>query len=135
MAVEWVAMASNVFNSFVPFYANIDRTPDYLANTAGTVTTDNFYWANRLIGALADAHYPQCKAHIERYQNKVANLGHALIARCDRELPENGDIPAYLERCNEEICAAARELTDVVLGQVLYEASLKMQNAYSREDA
>ena len=135
MAVEWVAMGSNVFNAFVPFYANIERTPDYFANTTATVSTENFYWANRLIGALADAHYPQCKAHIERYQNKVANLGHALLTRCDRELPPEGDAPDYLARCNDEICAAARELTDTVLSQVLYEGSLKMLNGYSREDA
>ncbi len=135
MAVEWVAMGSNVFNAFVPFYANIERTPDYFANTTGTVSTENFYWANRLIGALADAHFSPCKAHIERYQNKVANTGHALIGRCDRELPPEGDVPEYLARCNDEICGAVRALTDEVLGQVLYEASLKMKNGFSREDA
>ena len=135
MAVEWVAMGSNVFNAFIPFYANIEHTPAYLANTTATVSTENFYWVNRLIGALADAHYPSCKAHIERYQNKAANLGHALLRRCDAQLPEGGDLPAYLERCNGEIDDAVRELTNTVLDQVLYEASLKMRNAYSREDA
>ena len=32
-AVEWVAYASNAFNTMVPFYANVERTPEYLANT------------------------------------------------------------------------------------------------------
>ena len=36
---------------------------------------------------------------------------------------------------NEEICRALREATDTVLGQVLYETSLKMKNGYSRADA
>ena len=134
MAVEWVAMGSNVFNAFVPFYANVGTTPEYFANTAATVSTESFYWANRLIGALADAHYPQCKAHIERYQNKVANAGHALLGRFDRGLPPEG-AGAFLEQANEELAAMARRETEDVLGKVLYEASLKMKNGYSREDA
>ena len=135
MAVEWVAMGSNVFNAFVPFYANVETTPAYFSNTDKTVSTESFYWANRLIGALADAHYPFCKSHIERYQNKVANSGHALLGRFDRELPEGGDVHRYLEACNEQLAAMAREHTDTVLDQVLYEASNQMKNGYSRSDA
>ena len=133
MAVEWVAMGSNAFNAFVPFYANVDRTPDYFANTAGTVSTESFYWANRLIGALADAQLPVCRSHIERYQSKVAGSGHSLLGRFDRELPAEGAVP-YLERANEELCAMVRAETDDVLGKVLYEVSLKMKNGYNRED-
>ena len=29
-AVEWIAYASNAFNTMVPFYANVERTPAYL---------------------------------------------------------------------------------------------------------
>ena len=36
MALMWIAEGSNVFNAFVPFYANVTKTPDYL-NHAGTV--------------------------------------------------------------------------------------------------
>ena len=134
MAVEWIAMASNVFNAFAPFYANVDRVPEYLANTGAAVSTESFYWANRLIGALADAQYDLCKSHIERYQNLVANTGTTLLHRFDREAPKT-DVPEYLAQCNEEICRALREATDTVLGQVLYETSLKMKNGYSRADA
>ena len=134
MAVEWVAMGSNAFNAFVPFYTNVERTPDYFANTAATVSTESFYWTNRLIGALADAQLAVCKAHIERYQNHVANAAHALLARFDRSLPAP-DAPAVLAQANEEIAAMARRETEDVLGKVLYEASLKMKNGFSREDA
>lgn len=40
--IEWIAFASNAFNVLVPFYADIDETPDYLCNTTGEVSTDNF---------------------------------------------------------------------------------------------
>jgi len=134
MALEWVAMGSNVFNAFVPFYANVENTPAYLADTDGRVTTESFYWANRLLGALADAHFPQCSSHVERYQNKVANAGRAMLLAFDRAAPEDG-VSRYLERCNEELCAMARAETDDTLSKVLYEASMGMKNNYSRSDA
>ena len=40
--MEWLAFASNAFNTMVPFYANVDTTPEYLSNTTGDVSTDNF---------------------------------------------------------------------------------------------
>ncbi len=134
MAVEWVAMGSNVHNALAPFYTNVERTPDYLANTGKTVTSESFYWANRLIAALADGCMPRCSLHLERYQKTVARLGYELLARFDRELPE-AEAPAYLARCNDEIAAMLRRETEDVLAKVLYEASMKMKNGYSRSDA
>ena len=50
-AVEWIAEGCNVFNAFVPFYTNVDKTPEYLAVTDEEPDSNQFYWANRLIGA------------------------------------------------------------------------------------
>ena len=137
MAVEWIAEGSNVFNAFVPFYANITKTPDYLARTDAEVTTDNFSWANRLIGALADNHWSMCNSHIERYQNSVHSKGHRFINEFDRQFinarPEN--VQKALEENNEEIAAMAKEETAAVLDKVLYEASMEMKNGFSRSDA
>ena len=63
-AVEWIAVGSNAFNEAAAFYANVRTTPEYLANTGKDATTENFYWANRLVGALADAHYSACIGHV-----------------------------------------------------------------------
>ena len=134
MAVEWVAMGSNTFNAFCPFYANVDTTPPYLAGTGAAVSTDSFYWTNRLIAALADPHFAHCSSHIERYQNKVANQGRAMLREFDRALPET-ELPAYLAECNEQLCAMLRRETEDVLAKVLYEASMGMKNGYSRSDA
>ena len=134
MAIEWVTMGSNVHNALAPFYANVESTPAYLADTGESVTTESCYWANRVIAALADPHMPFCASHIERYQNKVARLGHEMLNRFDRELPGDG-VSAYLARANDEIAAMLRRETDDLLGKVLYEASMKMKNGFARSDA
>ena len=134
MAVEWIAMGSNVFNAFVPFYTNVNTVPAYYSCTGKDVSTDSFYWANRLIGALADAQYALCSSHIERYQNKVASRSHALLTGFEKGLPQEG-ISSYLEKANDEIAAMVKEETEDTLSKVLYETSCKMKNSFSRSDA
>ena len=136
-AVKWIAMASNVFNAMVPFYTNVNTTPAYLSAATATVNTDSLYWSSRLIGALADAHYPQCANLVERYQKAMQYAAHRLIKQFDAEAagktPE--ELPAFLEKYNQSLADEARRQTDDLLGKVLYEASCQMKNAFSRSDA
>jgi dipeptidase len=136
-AVEWIAFGSNVFNAFVPFYANIDAAPEYLANTSAKVTTDSFYWANRIIAALADAHYGECIAHIERYQEAVPSKAIAILHGYDQAVIEAGseETGETLEQANSEIAVMVKEETEKLLDHVLYEASNHMKNAFARSDA
>ncbi len=130
-ALEWVAFGSNVFNTFVPFYANVETTPKYFANTGEKVTTESFYWANRIIAAMADASWSKCSSPIERYQNKVQARGRAIIAAYDKKELTGKD----REQANQEIADMVKEETDQLLSQVLYERSCEMKNGFSRSDA
>lgn len=136
-SVEWIAEASNVYNALVPFYANVTKTPAYLANTTDDVSTDNFYWANRLIGALADPHHAACAIHIERYQNTLHSTGHRFLREKDAlfAAEKPAAVQKFLESCNEEMAAFAKQETQKLLSQVLYEASSGMKNSFARSDA
>ena len=132
-AIEWICYGSNAFNAFVPFYANVDKTPAYMNSTTAQVSTDSFYWASRMIAALSDAAYSYTSSHIERYQNKVAIAGHRLIREYDQRFMDTKD--TTLEEANEAIAEMLRRETDDVLDKVLYEASMHMKNAFARSDA
>ena len=134
-ALEWVAMGSNVYNAFVPFFPNVESAPAYFSDTGEKVSTESFYWANRLIGALADPHFAPCAIHIERYQNKVAERAYAMLSAFLAESAGKQDVPAFLAECNRALSDMAREETDRVLAQVLFEASMGMKNGFSRSDA
>lgn len=137
-AVEWVAFASNAFNVLVPFYADVLTTPEYLSNTTGEVSTDNFYWGSRMIAAMADASYKKSIFHIERYKEKVMSRGHEIIGRYDALLAQERDVDKRMElktAANEEVAAMVKKETIATLDKVLYELSNQMKNAYSRSDA
>ena len=137
--LQWLAIGSCVFNAIVPFYTNINHTPDYLANTTNQVTTENFYWTNRLIAALCDAHFADAASHIERYQLKVQSQSTALINKYDEkfiaEKISKDNAKDFLEKANDNIADELKVQTDDLLDKALYTASCNMKNKFSRSDA
>ena len=137
-AIEWVAFASNAFNVMAPFYADIDETPEYFANTTGEVSTENFYWSSRMIAAMADASYKKSIFHIERYQEHVMAKAHQIINRYDDNLTKESDIAKRMQikrEANREIAKMVKKETSDTLSKVLYELSNQMKNSYARSDA
>ena len=136
--LQWIAFASNAFNVLVPFYTDVTTTPEYLSNTTGEVSTDNFYWASRMVAAMADASYKSSIFHIERYQEKVMAKGHALIHQYDALLAGETDETKQTqlrEEANNKIAEMLKKETGTTLHKVLFELSNQMKNAYSRSDA
>jgi len=134
-AVEWIAVGSCAFNAFLPQYSRVNESHKYLREVSDEVTTENFYWTNRIIGALVDSHYSDCMAWIDRYQNKIAAKGHEFINKFDKEYKEGKASKTFLEEANNEIVEFIKKETSDLLSKVLYTSSLKMKNAYSRSDA
>ncbi len=132
-AIQWLGFGSNVFNTLVPVYANVDKIPNYLSNTTMQVSTNNFYWASRLIGALVDSHYQTIIVYIERYQNKTMAKNHELIIKYDNEYLKTKNINC-LNKANDEITKNIQKETDKTLSNVLYQASNLMKNSFSRSD-
>ena len=126
-AIEWFAFGSNVHNSFVPLFAQVDGIPAYFATTGENVSTESFYWTNRLIGALADASWKISQVHVERYQGDV-------VASCWRVIEQTCETEGSREAANERIAQIVREKTDALLSKVLYECSNQMTNGFSRSD-
>ena len=136
--IQWVAFASNAFNVLVPFYGEVETTPEYVSNTTGEVSTDNFYWASRMIAAMADASYRSSLFHIERYQMHVMAKGRELLHQYDALLAaekETAKRQQLMQQANDAIAEMLKKETQDTLDKVLFELSSQMKNAYSRSDA
>lgn len=135
-ALQWVAYASNPFNTLIPMFTNVDEAPAYLTTTEATVSTDSFYWASRMIAALADAHYSEVIPAIERYQQRTLALGHATVhAAIEAAASADGAaVPGLLAEANTAVAEQIRAATDALLGEVLFAGSNCMTNRFSRSD-
>ncbi len=136
-ALQWMAYASNPFNALVPLYTNVSKMPDYLSNTTGQVDTNSFYWASRLIAALADAHYFETIGVIDDYQQTALAAGHAMVKKTDALLAassaeDESSIQSTLEAGNDEIAQVVRSHTDAALDKVLLISSNGMRNGFLR---
>ena len=133
--IEWIAFGPNPFNVFIPQYSRVNDTPKYLKEFKDEVSTDNFYWINRIISALADANYNEAMPFIEKYQNLLSSKNHQFINKFDREFNGKNIESKNLEEANNEIVEFVQKETNKLLGEILHTSSLKMKNGFSRSDA
>ena len=156
-SIMWISYGSGPFTAATPFYANVDDTPTYLRDTTPEVSTDNLYWANRLIAALADAHFYETSNAIEGFAESARAYGHRLVERTDAELremiaqtsasesqesagaaeiTENASIAIVvrLQQSNEEMAEYLRTHVTKLLNDVLYTSSNLMHNSFAMSD-
>lgn len=135
-ALQWLAVGSNVFNAMIPVYPQVNKMPEYLAKAYVKPTTESFYWVNRIIGALADAHYNENLPDVERYQTTVDHKVYELVNRFDREFQEKApeDAAGFFEAANQEISDFTEEKTEELLDKVLFTSSSLMKNGFSRTE-
>ena len=131
--VEWVCFASTTFGAFLPVYTNADDMPAYLRDVTTEVSTDNFYWNTRLLGALADPCYGDSIVHVERWQYAIACKARRILNEYDAKITETGDA-ALIAEANEKLADLAKKETAAVLQKVLLVACEHMKNGYKRSD-
>lgn len=132
--IQWIAFGSMPFNTFIPFYTQINDTPEVMKNTTMRVSTNSFYWQNRLIAALADNHFNKNIADFERYQEKTLALGHKNLIDTDKSITNFDNIESLLEHSNQQITDIVINETYDLLDKVLYRASMHMKNGFFRSD-
>jgi dipeptidase len=132
-AVEWVCFGSTTFGAMVPVYPDVAKLPKYLSAVTTDVSTENFYWASRIIAALADHNYATSIQQIERYHSAVFTQGRRLIREYDEKMMRSGDF-SLKDKANDALCAMAKEQATATLNKVLQDASVHMKNGYNRAD-
>lgn len=130
--IQWISYGSMPYNTAVPFFTQVDTTPDYFANTTAKVATDSFYWANRLIAGLADPHYAHHVGDLDDYQESTMAWGHARINKVDRALAAGETVDFEAE--NQAMSDQIQEATDQLLDKILLDASNLMTNHFSLSD-
>ena len=143
-SIMWISYGSGPFTAATPFYANVDDTPAYLRDTTPEVSTGNLYWTNRLIAALADAHFYETSNAVEAFAESARVFGHRLIERTDAALAqESGEaadasavetVAERLEAANTEMAEYLRKHATKLLNDVLYTSSNLMHNSFAMSD-
>ena len=131
--IEWICFGPNPYNTVCPLYTWCESMPKYFADVGTDVSTENFYWNSRLLGALADGNFNACCQDIERYQLAVSSRGHEIIGRYDKEMLKSRDY-SLIKKANEELSAMCREETAKALNKIVDTVSKQMNINFNRAD-
>ena len=132
--LEWICFGSTAFDAILPVYPNVPKVPAYLSNVTTDASTENFYWASRMIAAYADANFATSAQQIERYQEAVFVKSRQIVLEYDKKMKETGDCEKLAGEANEKLCKMAKEQTTDCLNKVLQIASEHMKNGFNRAD-
>lgn len=133
-SIQWITFASNVYNALVPQFANVTEVPTYFSNTKLQCNTNSFYWDNRLISALADAHHSDAIVFVERYQQALGAAARHVVDETIAKALKGESSEALLQAANQQIADLAQSQTQGLVDQVLFTATCNMTNAYQRSD-
>ncbi len=103
--------------SILTFFPNVDSTPKYLEDTTVRVTSENFYWENRIIAALCDASFADTANAVERYQEKTGAMGHRMVAAADEQIDrlcEDSDFDAEFDADDESADVQPMEPDEII---------------------
>lgn len=131
-AIQWMAYGAMPFNTMVPFFTQVTDFPEYFKNTVEDVNTNNFYWTNRLIAAIADSHFAHHSSLIEDYQEKTMGYGHYMLHQIETAYA-SGDKLDLTEQ-NQLMSDYIQRETQTLLNKVLFDASNLMTNRFSLSD-
>ncbi|MCR4935199.1 MAG: C69 family dipeptidase [Oscillospiraceae bacterium] len=131
--LEWVCFGPTTFDALLPVYTNVPKMPAYLSNVTMDVSTENFYWASRLLAPLCDPPFARTVQPLERYQDAVITKGRQIVGEYDRKMAETGDFSLTSE-ANDALSKMARKETTKALNQLTLIASEEMKDGYDRAD-
>lgn len=132
VGIQWLSYGSMPFATMVPFFTKIATTPDYFANTGENVSTESFYWMNRLIAVIADAHFRHHESTLEDYVEQTMARGYAHINRVETALLNGEKVDFNTE--NQIISDVIQKETQKLLNKILFDASNLMKNSFSVSD-
>lgn len=99
-AIQWIAMGFFAYSPYVPFFTNINDTPEDYKNTTTTVSTDNVYWLEKTLSVIIEPHFHEYVEAVNAYREAAQSYGRSRVEATDRAVAEAGDVTAFLTQAN-----------------------------------
>lgn len=133
-AVQWLALATNPFNTLVPFFTNVNNTPAYFRDTTTTASTSSAYWTNRIISVIAADHYQSLIADIEDYQEKTLGYGyHRVETISSSSMTDPSMVTQELTNENQATADHIENATNELLTKLVTKAAGEVKGAFSHD--
>lgn len=132
--VHWLAFGPNTFNAVIPFYANVNDTPEAYKKTTGECDPTSMYWLTNVLALMGDHNFGLYEDQENLFEeNTVADCRH-LQMQADKAAAQQNDVSKYLESVNEQMADVAMKYANKLLGQMLALAEPRMKLQFTLND-
>lgn len=133
-AIHWVAFGPNTFNYLIPIFANVEKTPTFLADTTTEYNFNSIYWLSYTAALIGDSNFNICDAIYERYEQKVTALFNASVSRVEKEASSVANITEYLQTINAQNAQIYCTNYTKMLGEMVQAGAQNMELRFNLTD-
>lgn len=132
--IHWLAYGANTFNTIVPFYANVNDTPDSYKNATGEFDLNNMYWLSCTTALLGDTNYDFYVDMRNTFELEAMSAYHAIQNAADKALPTKSNATKFLEEINDKLAKESLKRQTQLLGEMVISGSEQMKLRYNLND-
>ncbi len=132
--IQWLAYGANTFNTVVPFYTNINDTPESYKNATGTFDLNNMYWLSCTTALLGDTNYDFYVDMRNTFELEAMSAYHVIQNETDKAFADQKDAAAFLEAANNKLASESLKRQTALLGQMVISGSEHMKLRYNLND-
>lgn len=132
--IHWLAYGANTFNTVVPFYANVNDTPDVYKNATGTFDLNNMYWLSCTTALLGDTDYDLYVDLRNTFELEAMGAYRHIQNEADQNFATQSDPVKYLEAANEKLAHESFTRQTKLLGEMVTLGSAHMKLRYNLND-
>ncbi|MGX7132013.1 C69 family dipeptidase [Enterococcus songbeiensis] len=132
--IHWLAFGPNTFNSVVPFYSNVEKTPACYRNTSDTCDLTNMYWLSCTAALLGDANYDLYSDIADSFEQETVAAFRYRQLSADQEAMKQENLTDYLAKVNDELAQISLEKTTAMIGKMIAKGANQMKLRFNLGD-
>ncbi|RYL86845.1 C69 family dipeptidase [Sporolactobacillus sp. THM19-2] len=127
-AIHWLTFGVNLYSAQVPFFANVNDTPENYKHTTGKVDLNSAYWLNKTIAVLAEPQYHRVINQVNEFKDEAQSYVCGRVKAIDREASglSGSKLTDFLTKQNEITAAGVTKRTYALFDTLVKEASNHM---------
>ncbi|WP_407889058.1 C69 family dipeptidase [Levilactobacillus sp. N40-8-2] len=129
-AIQWIAMGFFAYAPYVPFFTNINDTPEDYKNTTTEVSVDNVYWLNKTLSVLIEPHFHEFVESVNAFREGCQSYGRARVAAMDAAI--TGDATTFLTKSNAETAGEVSKRTHALFNDLVKQGLLLSKTAWEK---
>ena len=118
-AIQWVALGFFAYSPYMPFFTNINDTPEDYKNTTTTVSTDNVYWLEKTLSVIIEPHFHEYVEAINAYRDACQSYARGRVEATDNAVADATDVTDFLTRSNAETAGEISKRTHALFDQLV----------------